>query len=131
MADDFLNRWHSVIADMDGEALRGLIAEDATFRSPVFWTATEGREQVATILMAAAAILQDFTYEVEVAGGVEGRDLMLMFEARVGDRTVRGIDRIRLNDDGLIAEFEVFVRPASALMVLGEAMAKELGLSAS
>jgi hypothetical protein len=45
-----------------------------------------------------------------------------VFRARVGDKDVEGLDLIRDDADGKIADFTVMVRPASALMALGQAM---------
>jgi hypothetical protein len=44
----------------------------------------------------------------------------------VGDKQLQGLDLMRLNDDGLIHEFTVMVRPASGLMALGAAMAPKV-----
>ena len=45
-----------------------------------------------------------------------------MFEARVGDKKVQGIDVLRFDDDGKIDDFTVLVRPLSATIALAEAM---------
>src|SRR2546421_654519 len=96
------------------------LARDVTFHSPVVFTPFEGKETVAKVLEAAFQTFEDFRYTDELGGGgVHG----LVFRARVGDKEVEGIDLLRLDDDGKIADFTVMVRPASALMALGEAMA--------
>jgi hypothetical protein len=46
----------------------------------------------------------------------------LVFETRVGERKVTGIDLIRATKDGRIAELTVMVRPLSAVAALAEAM---------
>jgi hypothetical protein len=45
-----------------------------------------------------------------------------MFEARVGDREVQGVDILRYDEDGLIAEMTVMIRPMSGLEALGTEM---------
>ncbi len=47
---------------------------------------------------------------------------VLMFEARVGDREVQGVDILRYDGDGLIAEMTVMIRPMSGLEALGVEM---------
>jgi len=58
---------------------------------------------------------------------LRGNDSSLLVETKTNaDLSVKGIDLIRLDDDGLIVEFEVFIRPANGLQALGEAMARRL-----
>ena len=40
---------------------------------------------------------------------------------------MKGVDVIKLDDMGRIADFEVMIRPASALMALGKEMAQRVG----
>ena len=51
---------------------------------------------------------------------------MLIFEARVGDRELQGVDILRFDDDGGISELTVMVRPMSGLNALAEAMQRRL-----
>lgn len=75
------------------------------------------------ILSNVVEVFEDFAYHRE---WVDGNNWSLEFSARVGEFSLKGIDLIRLNDAGLIVEFEVFIRPANALQALGEAMAQRL-----
>jgi hypothetical protein len=56
----------------------------------------------------------------------DGADHALVFQARIGDRDVEGCDFLHVNDDGLIDELSVMVRPLSAAVALAEAMQREL-----
>ena len=49
-----------------------------------------------------------------------------MFRARVGDRELEGCDFLHTNNDGLIDELCVMVRPLSGALALAEAMKAEL-----
>ncbi len=49
-----------------------------------------------------------------------------MFQARVGDKQIEGLDLMRFDDAGKIADFTVMVRPLSATMALAEAVGKGL-----
>jgi hypothetical protein len=69
-------------------------------------------------------VFEDFRYVRELSGG-KGRDHALVFEARIGDVRVEGCDFLHLDDDGLIDEFTVLVRPLSAAQALAEAMAAQ------
>jgi hypothetical protein len=100
-----------------------LFTEDVIFRSPMVFKPYEGRDAIKVILGAVVQVFEDFRYtdQVETADSA-----VLVFEARVGDRELQGIDYLRFADDGRIAEMAVMVRPASGLMALGDAMRAKL-----
>jgi hypothetical protein len=105
------------------DAATELLADDVVFRSPAVFKPYEGRETVATILRTVFGVFEDFRYTDELAGdGVHA----LIFEARVGDRSLQGLDLLRDDADGRIGEFTVMVRPASGLMALAERMGPAL-----
>ena len=104
-------------------AIDALFAEDARFRSPVVFKPYEGREQIAVILGAALRVFEGFRY---VAQTETGETAVLMFEARVGDRELQGVDILRFADDGRIAELTVMVRPMSGMHALADRMREML-----
>ena len=107
----------------DIEAAVALLAEDVVFRSPAVFKPYEGRRTVATILRTVFDVLEDFRYTDELDGdGLHG----LLFEARVGDRSLQGIDLLRPARNGQIAEFTVMIRPASGLIAVAERMGPAL-----
>ncbi|MDH6115142.1 hypothetical protein P3T36_004061 [Kitasatospora sp. MAP12-15] len=103
----------------DHQAIPALLAEDAAFLSPVAFAPYQGRAMVAAILRGADRAFEDFRYVREIA---DGNSLALMFKARIGEREVHGCDFLELDEEGLIKEFCVMVRPLSAANALGEAM---------
>lgn len=106
------------------ESIADLLAEDVVFLSPVAFAPYHGRPLVSAILRHVAGVLQDFTYVREIgSGGEDG--LALIFKANVDGREVHGCDFLTFNDDGLISEFCVMVRPLSGARALADAMAKE------
>ena len=52
----------------------------------------------------------------------DGRDHALVFEATVDGKAVNGCDFLHLDDDGLIDDFVVMVRPLSGAQALAAAM---------
>ena len=100
-----------------------LFAEDVTFRSPVVFKPYQGREALGMLLGAVLRVFEDFRYVEQV----EAADTaILMFEARVGERDVEGVDVLRFREDGLIGELIVMVRPMSGIHALAEAMQQKL-----
>lgn len=120
-----LAKWHDMIAKLDLSDLESIVAEDALFRSPVANNPYPGQKAVCIVLRGAMKVFQDFVYHREFVSG--GRDVCLEFAARVGDKTLKGVDLIKFGEDGKIAEFEVMVRPGTGVMALGEAMKATVG----
>ena len=104
----------------DWEAAVDCLAADVSFNSPVAFKPFEGKDTVAEVLRAVSQTFEDFHYTDELSHG-DGTHA-LVFRARVGEKQLEGLDLLRMNDEGLIEEFTVMVRPASGLMALGEAM---------
>ena len=112
----------------DFSAIEELFAEDVSFRSPVVFKPYEGREAIALLLGAVVEVFEDFRYTDQVE---TGDTAVLVFEARVGDRELSGVDIIRFDDDGRIGELMVMVRPMSGVNALAEAMQMKLEATGS
>ena len=110
----------------DHEAMVAQLAPDVVFHTPIRFGPVEGRDAVTQVLLAATRAFSDFRYTDELVA--EDGAHALVFEAMVGDREVQGIDLLRIDDDGLIVDFTVMVRPLSAALALRDAMGRELGL---
>ncbi|MGV0794942.1 nuclear transport factor 2 family protein [Mycolicibacterium sp. XJ1819] len=108
-------------ADLD--AVLAMCRQDVVFRSPVVFTPYEGRDALRPILAAVMEVFEDFRYVRELDGE---HDHALVFQARVGDKELEGCDFLHLDEDGLISELTVMVRPMSALMAVAEAMRARL-----
>jgi hypothetical protein len=120
-----LREWHRITEGRDLDALSALLHPEATFRSPAAFKPYHGAAAVAAILRTVAGVFADFAYERELVAA-DGLNVALEFRARVGDRELKGIDLIRFDADGRIVDFEVMIRPASALQALAEEMGRRL-----
>ncbi|HRI18871.1 MAG TPA: nuclear transport factor 2 family protein [Burkholderiaceae bacterium] len=120
-----LAEWHRMIAERDLAALSALLHPDAVFRSPVAHKPYPGASAVAMILSNVIEVFEGFTYHRQFASA-DGMNVVLEFSARVGERELKGVDLIRFDEQGRIVDFEVMIRPASALAALGEAMGRRL-----
>ncbi len=103
----------------DFAAAKEIFSEDVTFRSPVVFKPYEGRDALLVLLGAVVQVFEDFRYVEQVESGDTA---VLMFEARIGDRSVQGVDILRFDADGLIGEMIVMVRPMSGMHALAERM---------
>ena len=123
-----MQEFRSAIERRDLDAVVALLARDVVFRSPIVYAPYHGREQVRALLSAVARVFEDFSYSRQIGGG-DGAVHAYVFRARVGDREVEGCDFVHTNDEGLIDELYVMVRPLSGAVALAEAMKRELALS--
>ena len=115
--------FRTAVEARDHEAMTAALAPDVQFHSPVAFRPFDGREATAGVLAAIMSVFEDFEYTDELESG---DTVALLFRARVGDKSVQGIDFLRLDDEGRIAEFTVMLRPLSAIMAVGERMAPQV-----
>ena len=121
-----VDAWHQVVRERDAKALWELIAEDATFHSPVVHTPQRGRQLTYAYLYAAFQVFANdsFRYVRELAGD---RDAVLEFQVEIDGIVVNGVDMIRWDDDGRIVDFKVMLRPLKAVNLIHQKMAQALG----
>ena len=114
-----IRKMQEVVAKGDAAAIAPLLAPDVRFLPPTYWKTWQGRAPVAAVLGHVGQVFVDFRYR-RVMGA--GADWALEFEARVGDLDAVGVDLITLDASGLIATFEVVMRPLKSVAALREAM---------
>ena len=124
-AKDLIHKWHEVINSDDMNALDNIIAEEAVFSSPVVFTPMEGKEITIMYLHAAGQSfnMEKFRYTKEIHDGMNS---VLEFETYIDDISVNGIDMIEWNQDGMISNFKVMIRPFKAVQKVQEKMIEAL-----
>lgn len=127
-AKEFLTRWYAFVEKHDPALLDALVAEDAMISSPAFYTPKQSKAYVTAILNAVMQGFEDFIYTKE---WVDGNEIILEFETRIGDKKLKGIDRITVNDKGEMAHIEVLIRPLNGLIALAEHVKNTLGKAAA
>lgn len=123
---DALARWHDVASSgSDPKRLAEIMREDAVFHSPVVHTPQRGRPIVVAYLSAAGSTLgnDSFRYVREVVGDGTA---VLEFTTEMDGIHVNGVDIISFDDEGLISDFKVMVRPLKAVNKVWEMMAAQL-----
>jgi hypothetical protein len=112
--------FRAAVEARDPDAMAAALAPDVVFHSPAVFHPYMGRDTVGGLLRLVAETFEDFRYtdELDGGGGVEG----LIFRAAVGGRELEGLDLLRLDDDGLIADLTVMIRPLSGLLALAQAL---------
>lgn len=117
--------WHDMIARRDLSQLAGIVHADAVFRSPMAHSPYGPAPPLILVLNTVIQVFEDFRYHRQLASD-DGLAVVLEFSARVGDKQLKGIDFIQFDAEGLIRDFEVMVRPMSALQALGAEMGARL-----
>ena len=135
-----IERWHEHLRGELPGGLDAILHEDCVFVSPIVYTPQEGRELTKMYLAAAGGTFGGDPKQAAVvaapdddlAGGDGGDDgkfhyvkkilqenqAMLEFEVSVDGKYVNGVDIITCDDDGLITEFKVMIRPLQAINVM-------------
>jgi SnoaL-like domain len=109
-----------MVAAEDLSEVASLCTADVVFRSPVGFTPYTGAPLVAQFLQQAVQVFEEFRYHRTFYAG--DHSVVLEFSAKA----LKGIDMIRFDQDGRMAEFEVMVRPASGLQALGAEMMRRM-----
>lgn len=119
-----MHPFRAAVEARDTAAIEAMLAENVVFTSPVAFKPYPGKAITAAILRGVLRVFEDFRYVREIAGA-DGRDHALVFTATVNGKQVNGCDFLHVDDDGLIDDFMVMVRPLSGAQALAEAMAAE------
>lgn len=115
--------FREAIESKDLSRLAESLHPEVRFRSPAVHAPYDGRDVVMFILATVVTVFEDFSYVMAVR---EGDTEVLRFRARVGEREVDGVDIVRYDEDGLVTELSVMIRPLSALTAVQQAMASAL-----
>ena len=117
-----MHPFRAAVEARDADAMEALLADDVVFTSPVAFKPYPGKPITAAILRGVMRVFENFRYIREIDGG---RDHALVFEAEVDGKTITGCDFLRMNDDGLIEDFMVMVRPLSGATALAARMGEQ------
>jgi hypothetical protein len=123
-------KWHAVALSSDENAISALLHEDAVFESPVVHTPQRGKPITVKYLVSAGKVFSNTGFHY--VGEWEGKNsLILEFNAEINGIKIDGIDMITWDEDGLITNFKVMVRPLKAMNMLHQKMGEILAAAAS
>lgn len=125
MKTDPIKTWHGIVEKRDVQELDALLAEEVVFHSPVVHTPQVGKAITKKYLAAAFHVFfnESFRYVRELQSD---RDAVLEFEVKLDGITINGVDMIKWNEAGKIAEFKVMLRPLKAVNLIHQKMAEML-----
>lgn len=116
-----MHPFRQAVEARDAAAIEALLADDVVFTSPVAFKPYPGKPITAAILRAVMRVFVDFRYIREI-GDAGSADHALIFEAMVDGKKITGCDFLHVNDNGLIDDLMVMVRPLSGATALADAM---------
>ena len=109
----------------DKDALSGILAEDVVLYSPLGDEPTTGREAVLEAIRTVGTVAADLTYQEVLSGETHHA---AYFRLQIEDTAVDGMDYIRLDSDGKIAEVTIFWRPLPSGVQMQGRLADGLGM---
>jgi hypothetical protein len=116
--------FRKAVEERDEAAIQAMLAETVVFTSPAAFKPYVGKPITAAILRGVLRIFVDFHYVREIHDS-NSRDHAFVFEAKISGgsgKKITGCDFLHFNDDGLIDDFMVMVRPLSGATALSDAM---------
>lgn len=121
--------FRAAVESKDFSRVQATLAPDVKFRSPAVFAPYEGRERVGALLRVVGEVLvPELAYQWQVR---EADREVLCFTSRVGEREVEGVDLLRYDDNGQVAELVVMMRPVSGLVAVRDAVAAGLDRASS
>ncbi len=112
--------WHEIVSNRDYSRLDEILAENCVFHSPVVHTPQVGKALTRLYLTGATQVFnQSFHYTKEI---VDGQQAVLEFVCELDGIIINGVDIMTFDEQGLIVEFKVMVRPLKAVHLLHQKM---------
>jgi hypothetical protein len=109
-----MQRLRAAMEARDHAAVVSLLAPGVVLNSPIIGRAAfEGRQAASELYSAIIEGFADFRYTREMTG--DGEQL-LAFEGTLRGTRLEGVDIIRVDEDGLIAEMTVMIRPLAGVI---------------
>ena len=103
------------------EKLKTILDQNVVFKPPTYWKEWQGKDVVARILTHVGSVFINLEYKRVLSNH---SDYFLEFSCKIGALDATGVDMITLNEQGLIKNFEVVMRPYKSVGELRKSMAR-------
>jgi hypothetical protein len=121
-------RYSDALEAWDTAGILSVVADDVVIHVAVHDAPMRGKEIADFLFGVLAEELGDLRITDEI---VEGDKAVVLFETSIESLTAQGLNVVRLDSSGAIAELTVFFRPLAALSriaeVVGARMAQRFG----
>jgi len=122
---DTMAVWHEIFETRDATKLSTILADDAVLISPVVHTHQTGKAITQLYLTAAMGVLGNDSFRYTRTTS-DDNGVIMEFETEVDGVFVNGVDMVKWNEEGLITEFKVMVRPLQAVNMVHQKMGEML-----
>jgi hypothetical protein len=122
-----MDQWELHLKGQLEGGLDAILHPDVVFLSPIVFTPQKGIDVTKLYLGAAGGTLGGDEAPGGESGGsgggkfryskkiLQGNQAMLEFETSIDGKYVNGVDIITCDDDGMVTEFKVMIRPLQAI----------------
>lgn len=124
MSTETTERYRRALETRDVELALSAFAPDAVVRSPLTDRVRfTGHAELRPLLEVAYAHLRDVRFHTDTG---DGKTRVVVYTARIGGEDVEEAAVLKLDEDGLIAEVTLFVRPLPGLVALMDAFGPDI-----
>jgi len=116
--------FRSAVEALDLDAIVATFSPSIVLRSPVRDEPLEGRQAVGRLFAILLRVFEDLRFVGSYTSN-DGAEA-LHFLWHLGDTEGEGVDMMRFDEDGLIEDYRVMVRPLSAVVALRDAAFSQL-----
>jgi hypothetical protein len=107
----------------DLDAAMAALSPEIEFRSPILGLPFVGKEEVGDLFSVVFEVLGPLTYEAEIQGDPH----VLVFRTDVKGEELHGVDLLHLDEQGLVRQMMVFLRPFPGIAAFLQATAPKIG----
>ena len=120
-----VSKWHDVVKNRDYNLLTEILHNEVVFYSPVVYSPQRGKDITIKYLIAASEVFNSSRFEY--IKEINNKNFAsLEFTLTIEDTEISGIDLISWDNDGLIKEFKVFIRPLQGVNLIHKLMQQML-----
>jgi hypothetical protein len=123
-ASDLSAAYEDAMLAGDANRVKDALARDVVLNSPVTPKPFRGQDEVGFVLAQIIDIFEDLRF-TDVLRSPDRCGVV--FDARIGERMLQGIDYLTFDTGGLICEFTVMIRPLTGVLALQNRMAPRFG----
>jgi SnoaL-like domain len=126
MAAKTRNPLREAMVARDIDMLERSLADDVVLHSPIFSVPFEGKADSVRLFAALYAVLGEMTYLLDEPGD----PAVFVWRTDVNGEPLEGVDLVSYDDEGLVKEVTVFMRPLRGIAAFADATGPKLADSA-
>ncbi len=118
-----MQKFADALASKDLDRYSAWFADDIRLYTPIHEEPVVGKQAACQILPVVFSIFENFRYPDIVTGQ---QTHALIFRAEIDGIPLEGVDYVRTDENGLVIEFNVMMRPLQAIIALSEAIGAKM-----